>query len=126
MLSQTIDTQRDQIARKKLGERRCYRLQEAVLGDQIQVGVHRVIHRRQNSALRRDLLPVETGRFGQKNPLFDAAGMGAVAVMIDDTLAPGAAKGGILAPREDRRVLERDDALVVVAIKRPSLKLAAA
>ena len=46
--------------------------------------------------------------------------------MIDDALAPGAAKRRISPAREDDRILDRNDALVVVAVQRPGLKLSAA
>ena len=46
--------------------------------------------------------------------------------MIDDALAPGAAKRRIGAARQDDRIFDRDDALVVVAVQRPRLKLSAA
>jgi hypothetical protein len=36
--------------------------------------------------------------------------------MIDDALAPGAAKGGIGAAGEDDGILDGDDALVIVAV----------
>src|SRR5260370_4199688 len=45
--------------------------------------------------------------------------------MINDALAPGTAKDRILAPGKDDCVFDRDDALVVVAVEGPGLKLAA-
>src|SRR5207245_8966206 len=96
-----------------------------MLGDQIQVGIHRVVHPRQNSTQRRDLLPAETGCLSQSDPLFDAARMCAVAVMVDDTLTPCAAKCRILTSRENDRVLDWNDALVVVAVVRQGLMLPA-
>src|SRR5215469_11940701 len=50
--------------------------------------------------------------------------MRAVAIMIDDALAPRAAKCRLHAPRKDDRVLDRNDALVVIAVERPGLQLA--
>ena len=43
--------------------------------------------------------------------------------MIDDALAPGAAKGGILAAREDDGIFDRNAALVVIAVQGPGLQL---
>ena len=68
---------------------------------------------------------IETRGLRELNPFFDAAGARAVAIVIDDALAPGAAEGRIVAAREDDGVLDGNDALVVVAIERPGLQLAA-
>ena len=67
----------------------------------------------------------EAGGFDEAEPLFDAAGFGAVAVVIDDAFAPGEAEGGIFGAREDGGVFDGDAALVVVAIEGPGLELAA-
>ena len=44
--------------------------------------------------------------------------------MIENPFAPGAAKGRVVALREQQSVLDRDAALIVVAIQRPGLQLA--
>ncbi len=49
----------------------------------------------------------------------------AVAIVVDDALAPGPPKSGILAARENRGILDRDAALICVAIQRPGLQLPA-
>ena len=49
-----------------------------------------------------------------------------IAIVIDDALAPGAAECGISPARKNDRVFDRDDALVVVTVQRPSLQLSAA
>src|SRR5258708_17549870 len=51
--------------------------------------------------------------------------MFAVAVVVDDALARGNAKGGILAASENYGVFDGDVRLVVVAIQSPGLQLAA-
>ena len=65
------------------------------------------------------------GSFDKLQPFFNTARLGAVAVMIEDALAPGDTKRRIFAAREDGRVLNRNTALIVVAIERPGLQLAA-
>ena len=45
--------------------------------------------------------------------------------MIEDAFAPDEAKPGIFTARQNCRVLDRNTALIVVAIQRPRLKLAA-
>ena len=52
-------------------------------------------------------------------------GLRAVAIVIDDAFAPGAAEIGIFGARQDGGVFDRDAALIVVAIEGPGLKLAA-
>ena len=71
------------------------------------------------------LLAGKAGGFDEVQPFFDAAGFGAVAVVIEDALAPGEAEGGIFGAREDCGVFNGDAALVVVAVERPGLELAA-
>ena len=51
--------------------------------------------------------------------------MSAIAIVIDDPFAPSAAEGGVIVARKDDGVLDRNDALVVVAIERPGLQLRA-
>src|SRR5579859_7587543 len=51
--------------------------------------------------------------------------MFAIAVVVEDAFAPGDAKGGVLAARENRRVFDGDVRLVVVAIEGPGLQLPA-
>ena len=45
--------------------------------------------------------------------------------MVENALAPRQAKGGIFAARENGGVLNRNAALIVIAIQSPGLKLAA-
>ena len=49
---------------------------------------------------------------------------GALAVVIDQPRAPFAADRGIVAARDQARVLDRDHRLVIVAVERPGLDLA--
>ena len=71
------------------------------------------------------MLAREAGGFDQLEPLLDAAGLGAVAIVIEDAFAPGEAEGWIFAASEDGRVLDGNVFLVVVAIEGPGLELAA-
>jgi hypothetical protein len=66
----------------------------------------RVAHSRQNSPLGEHHVAVEAGRLGELKPLLDAARPGAISVVIDNALAPRAAEGGIVAPRENDRVFD--------------------
>ena len=60
----------------------------------------------------------------QLNPFFDSAGARSVAIVVDDALAPRAPKRRIFAAREDDGILDGNNALVVIAVERPGLKLA--
>src|SRR5258708_5089613 len=65
------------------------------------------------------------GSFDTPQPLFDATGLRAVAVVVEDTFAPSHTEHGIFGACEDGGVLDGDAALVVVAVQGPRLKLPA-
>ncbi len=67
----------------------------------------------------------EASGFDKLEPLFDAAGFSAIAVVIDDALAPGETERRIFAAGEDSGVFDGNVFLIVVAIQRPGLELAA-
>jgi hypothetical protein len=46
--------------------------------------------------------------------------------MIGQAAAPLAARRGIVAPRDQARILQRDHGLIIVAVERPSLDLSPA
>src|SRR5271168_3706915 len=51
--------------------------------------------------------------------------MRGVSIMIEDTLSPNAAKCSVFAAGKNRGIFHGDAALVVVAVERPGLQLAA-
>src|SRR2546430_8048673 len=63
--------------------------------------------------------------FDQLQPLFDAAWLRARAVVVEDAFAPRQAERRVLAPRKNGCVLDRNAALVEIAVERPGLELAA-
>src|SRR5436309_3114863 len=71
------------------------------------------------------LLAMQTRAFDELQPLFDSAGMFAVAVVVKDAFAPGDAKNGILAAGENYGVFDGNVRLVVIAIQSPGLQLPA-
>ncbi len=125
VLAQAIDAQRDQFFRKHFGEGRGDGFGVRFRGDEIDVGLDGVARGGEDAFAADGLIAGEAGGFDEAQPLFDAAGFGAVAVVIEDALAPGEAEGGIFGARENRGVFDGDAALVVVAIERPGLELAA-
>ncbi len=72
-----------------------------------------------------DVGPIEAQAFGEDEPARDAAVPFAIAVVIDDTLAPDATHGGVGHARKDDRILDRDDCLIAIAIEGPGLQLPA-
>src|SRR5580692_7118982 len=94
-------------------------------GDEIDVGLHRVARCWKNAIAAKRLVAGKTSGFDQPKPLFDSAWLPTIAIVIEDALTPSEAEAGIFAARENRRVFNRNAALVVVAIQSPSLKLPA-
>src|SRR5713226_4626728 len=66
----------------------------------------------------------EASGFDETEPLFDAAGFRAVAIVIENAFAPSESEHGVFAAGEDGCILDRDAALIVVTIEGPGLKLA--
>src|ERR1700739_1639656 len=81
---------------------------------------------RQEPAQRCDIVAIEANAGAEHQPARDATFALALAIVIDETAAPFPPRRGILAARDQARVLERDHRLVIIAIKRPGLHLALA
>ena len=94
-------------------------------GDKVHVSLNGIARRGKNSIACKCLFARQTGGFNEAQPFFNAARFCAVTIVIEDAFAPRQAKGGIFAACEDGGVFNGDAALVVVAIERPRLKLAA-
>ena len=92
----------------------------------VQVFVDREAGRGKNPLPARTCCGIETGGFGQLYPALDAAFAGGVTIVIDHALAPGAAEDRVRTARQDDRIFDRDDALIVIAVQRPGLQLSAA
>src|ERR1700757_231880 len=89
------------------------------------VGLYGVTRGRKNPFTIDRLFPMEAGALHQFQPFFDSAAMFTVAVVIEDAFAPGDAKDGVFAARQDYGVFDGYVRLVVVAIQSPCLQLAA-
>src|SRR6185312_13860875 len=91
---------------------------------EVDVGVDRVADAGKHEPLTADLVAVDPERFAQPQPGLDPArGLALGAVVVEDPRDPLAADRHLGAVGEDRRVLDRDRALVVVAVRHPALKL---
>ena len=116
MLTQLFHAQRDEVAGEQLGERRSDGFQQSAGAHDVEVFIDGEARRGKDSGSGANLIGAKPGRFRESEPALDAAIAGGVSVMIDDALAPGAAKGGIGAAGEDDGILDGDDALVIVAV----------
>src|SRR4029077_8176985 len=98
-----------------------HRLQQTTTANDVQIFIDGEPGRRKNALSGANLFRIKSGGFGKFQPAFDAALAGGVAVVIDHALTPGAAKHRIGAAGENDRILDWNDALVVVAIQGPGL-----
>ena len=73
---------------------------------------------------RGHILSLEPKAIGQMQPSRNAAVAFALAVVVDEARPPFAPHRGVLAARDQARVLDRDHRLVVVTVERPGLDLA--
>jgi hypothetical protein len=101
-------------------------LQEATVPDQIKVGIDGITNRGQNFIATQDMLAIEPCRLCQANPTLNPAFLYRIAIVIDDSLAPGPAEVRVIAARKNYRVLDRNAVLVVIAIQGLCLHLPAA
>ncbi len=90
------------------------------------IGIDGKARRRQQPAQRGDVVALEAQSLGELQPARDAAFALAGAVVIDEAAAPFAARGLVLAARDQARILDRDHRLIIVAVERPGLHLALA
>src|ERR1035438_754498 len=93
--------------------------------DKMNVRLHREARGGKDSISAQRLVAIESDSFDQLQPLFDAARSRAVPIMVQNSFAPGDSKRGIFTARKNGRVFDRDMFLIVVAIQRPGLQLAA-
>ncbi len=125
MLAKFFHAQRNQVAGEQLGQRRGYRFQQGAAAHDVQVFIDGEARGRKDAGAGANLVGAQPGCFGEFKPALDSPVAGGVSVVIDDALAPSAAKGRIESAREDDRVFDGDDALVIVAVQGPSLELSA-
>src|SRR4029078_263224 len=113
----------DNHRRKQLGERGGDRLEQGLLAHEMHVGLDGKTRARQDSAQGRDVTALKPEAVGELEPPRNAAVAFALAIMVDETRAPFAAHGEILATRDQARVLDGNHRLVIVAIESPGLHL---
>src|SRR5258708_4891285 len=125
MLAHAIHAKSDEFVGEELGQGRSDGFEVRASGYEVDVGLNGETRRGENAIAAERVFAREAGGFHETQPLFNAAGLGAVAVMIEDAFAPGEAEPGVFTARENRGVFDGYSALIVVTIECPGLKLAA-
>ena len=115
------------LRREQLGQRRAHRLLPRRMAREVDIGVDREAHRRDDMAQVGDLLARQAHREAQADPGLDAAlvlhSADLEAVMVQDALDPLAPHLAVRAVRQHRRVLHRNGDLVVEAVGHPAADL---
>ena len=119
------------LRREQLGQRRAHRLLPRRMAREVDIGVDREAHRRDDMAQVGDLLARQADREAQADPGLDAAfvpdrpvrATDLEAVMVQDALDPLAPHLAVRAVRQHRRVLHRNGDLVVEAVGHPAADL---
>ena len=96
-----------------------------MVAHELDVGVHRKTNGRQNSTPFEQRFAPQAGRLGKPQPSLDASRAARCAIVILDARAPIAAKSGVFTAGQNHRVFDGHAALVIKAVKRPSLQLSA-
>src|SRR5215469_4023372 len=94
-------------------------------GDEIHVRLNGKTRGGKDAVAAKGVLARKSRGFDQSQPFFNAAGFCAVAIVIENSFAPGKTEHWIFAARQNCSVFHRNTALIEIAIERPSLKLAA-
>ena len=112
-----------QVRREQFGERGGDGLERRLVAHEVHISLHRETRRRQNAFGGFHIGVVEPEALGQLQPALDAAFAADVAVMILDPVPPFQPGGAVAETRDHHRVLDRDRALVIIAVQRPGLHL---
>src|SRR5258706_5608949 len=126
MLAQFFHAQGNQLGRKQFCQGGGDRFQQSPAANNIQVFIDCETSCGKNAVAGADLCRIKTSRLRQFYPALDAALAGGVSVVVDHAFAPRSAEDRVRAAREDDRIFDGDDALIVVAVQRPGLQLSAA
>src|SRR5437016_2606373 len=113
-----------QVRCEQLGERGGDGFQRRPVAAEMHIGLHRKARRRQNAFGRFHIGAIEPEPLGQLQPALDAALAAEVAVMVFNPVPPFLPDAAIAETRDHDGVLQRDGALVIVAVQRPGLHLA--
>src|SRR5580658_580846 len=126
VLAQLFHPQRDQVARKKFGQRRSDALDKWPHAHEVEIFIADKARGRQNLSRAHHPFSLKSRSFRQLDPAQDSTLAPLVAVVIHNAFAPDAAERRIGRARKNDRVLDRNDRLIVIPIQRPGLQLSAA
>ena len=100
------------------------RSQQRFLANEMHIGFDREARRRQQAGERDDVIAVEPDPVGELEPARDAAVAFRFAVVVDEAASPFPPQRGVIAARDQARILHRDHGLVIITLERPGLDLA--
>src|ERR1017187_198903 len=121
VLPQFLHAQRDQVLRKQFGKRRSDALQKWPRPRHMKIFISNKARSRKNFVRPRYPISLQPGRFRQLDPAQNTAVALLIAVVIDNALPPRAPECRVSGARENDRVFDRNDRLVVIAVQRPGL-----
>src|SRR5260370_25638415 len=125
MLAHAMHAKSDEFVGEEFGQGRSDGFKVGASRYEGDVGLDRETRRGKNAIAAECMFARQAGGFHETQPLFDAAGLGAIAIVIEDALTPGEAESGVFTARENRVVFDGYAALLVVTIECPGLKLTA-
>src|SRR5437879_13204776 len=94
-------------------------------GYEINVGLDGETSRGKNAVAAERVFTGQAGGFDKTQPLFNAARLGTVAIVIEDAFAPSEAKVRIFAAGQNGRVFNGYSAWLIVAVQVPRLEMVA-
>src|SRR5882757_1210900 len=113
-----------QVRREQFGQRGGNRFKRGLVAAEMHIGFDREAGRWQNALGRFHIGAVEPESFGEFQPALDAALGADVAIMVLDAVPPFHPDAAVAKTRDHHRVLDRDRALIIIAVQRPGLHLA--
>src|ERR1700709_586473 len=87
------------------------------------IGIHRKARRRKDALRGLDISAVEPKTFSELQPAFDTALGIEISIVILNAMPPFETDIAVAKTRDHHRILDRNGALVVVAVQRPGLHL---
>ena len=112
-----------QVRREQFRQRGGDGLERGLVADEMHIGVDRKARRRQDAFGGFHIGAVEPEPFGQLQPALDAAFGAEIAVMVLDPVPPFEPDAAVAEARDHHGVLDRNRALVIIAVQRPGLHL---
>src|SRR6202453_5054081 len=112
-----------QVGREQFGQRGGDGLERCLVADEMHIGVHGEPRRRQDALGRFHIGAVQPQSLGQLEPALDAALGSEIAVMILDSMTPFEPDAAVAKARDHDGILDRNGALVIIAVQRPGLHL---